>query len=322
MLIAEVPFHQIKIITGNLSGKISIVGFKAQVPSNFRLKQSQTFPENGCGMPDVIPQSQWRSGLPVPVYSRIFTEVNHLIIHHTATYNYLTNYVNVVRNIYLFHTVERGWSDIGYNYLIAPDGNIFAGRDPLQAELQDQVLGAHFCGSNSGTMGIAMIGTFTEILPTQLAIGALISLLIWKADKSILLPFNENPHPANPELPVIAGHRDGCATECPGSALYRNLPEIRIRVAENLADCNVELAQTIYPNPIQTNRFYLVWNSIQVPDIQIYDVRGLRLDHYSIRVNEHLIEVIFPQIPASGLYLIKVEGSGASFSGKLMVSGS
>jgi hypothetical protein len=132
----------------------------------------------------------------------------------------------VVRNIYLWHTQTNGWSDIGYNYLIAQDGTIFKGRDPGEGE-QDSVRGAHFCGKNTGTMGISLLGTYTDVAPTDTTVASLLKLMAWKVNKDELDPLAFKPHAANPVLGVIAGHRDGCATECPGDKVYEKIPTYR-----------------------------------------------------------------------------------------------
>ena len=88
-------------------------------------------------------------------------------MHHSAGSTFDTNYTAVVRSYYLLHTEVNGWDDIGYNYLIARDGSIFAGRDPQNRTgvAQDNVHGAHFCGKNDYTMGICVIGDFTSQAP-------------------------------------------------------------------------------------------------------------------------------------------------------------
>ena len=66
------------------------------------------------------------------------------MVHHSAGSNTNSNYTQVVRDIYLYHTQVNGcWSDIGYNYLVAQDGSIYNGRDPGALE-QDDVLGRSF----------------------------------------------------------------------------------------------------------------------------------------------------------------------------------
>lgn len=54
-------------------------------------------------------------------------------------------------DIHRWHT-ERGWSGIGYHYVICIDGEIQRGR-PEYWE------GAHCAGENANSLGICMIGT-------------------------------------------------------------------------------------------------------------------------------------------------------------------
>ena len=194
---------------------------------------------SGCSKPEMIDQSVWREGLPEPDYERIVHEVHNIIIHHSATSNDLTDFTNVVRNIYLSHTLVNGWSDIGYNYLIAQDGTTFKGRDPGVYE-QDNVMGAHFCSSNSGTMGICILGNYMEISPTQESMGALVNLLAWKTARDSLNPYGIYPHPLNSQLHVIAGHRDGCSTLCPGDSLYDELKYVRDETGLMLKGCGYD----------------------------------------------------------------------------------
>jgi hypothetical protein len=190
-----------------------------------------------CELADVIPQSEWRAGLAAPNYNRSFTEVENIIVHHSAGSNNATDFVQVVRDIYIYHTESNGWSDIGYNYLIDPEGSIYAGRDPADGE-QDKVRGAHFCASNSGTMGICLMGNYQEIQPTDTTYGALKNLLSWKISKEDQLSATGiHPHPLNNNLPQIAGHRDGCSTLCPGQFVYDQLPTIREQVEAIVMSC-------------------------------------------------------------------------------------
>ena len=58
-----------------------------------------------------------------------------------------------------------GWSDIGYNFLIGEDGNVYEGRG------WDR-LGAHSGSANSVSLGYSVIGTFTNSLPNAAALEA------------------------------------------------------------------------------------------------------------------------------------------------------
>jgi hypothetical protein len=182
-------------------------------------------------MPAVIPQSQWRMGLNPPKPGPVATHTRHAIVHHSAGNTNESDFVKVVRSYYLLHTEVNGWDDIGYNYLIASDGSIFAGRDPqgLAGVKQDNVRGAHFCGKNEYTMGVCIIGDYTQVQPPFPAVNSLCRLLAWKMQEDGLIPFDSARHP-NPNggfLGTLAGHRDGCSTECPGDKVYAQVEAIR-----------------------------------------------------------------------------------------------
>jgi len=199
-------------------------------------ERSRKSANNDCFIePESIAQSTWRAGLDAPSFNRSFTDVNHLIIHHSAGSNTNTNYEQVVRDIYIYHTEVNGWSDIGYNYLIAQDGTIFKGRDPGSGE-QDDVRGAHFCGKNTGTMGVCLLGNYTTFSATDESIESLMNLLSWKLDKNGLNAFESFDH-NNVDLGSIVGHRDGCATECPGTTVYSQIEQFKQRINTQVEAC-------------------------------------------------------------------------------------
>jgi len=188
-----------------------------------------------------IDPETWRAGLPAPNYTRTLTNETHYIVHHSAGSNSNTNYTQVVRDIYLYHTEVNGWSDIGYNYLVAQNGDVYVGRGIQIVELSDQtyrydaVLGAHFCGSNSRTMGICLLGNYETTNPADPGISSIISLITFYGLRKGLHPF-ENASHALGNLSTISGHRNGCSTLCPGESLYNLLPDIRSQVSDFI-DC-------------------------------------------------------------------------------------
>jgi hypothetical protein len=230
------PIDKFYFHPGAVDKPVNFLFIDARMSDEVPQKPAAKKKSAGCSEPVMTDQSEWRAGLDPPDYIRIETQVHNLIIHHTAGSNTDTNYVQVVRNIYIYHTQGRGWSDIGYNYLIAQDGTIFKGRDPEPYE-QDNVVGAHFCAANSRTMGVSLLGTYTDIAPPDTVIQSLVQLLTWKSGKDSLDPIGTSPHALNFTLDVVSGHRDGCATECPGSALYLLLPEIRNNIYDLFNDC-------------------------------------------------------------------------------------
>ena len=52
---------------------------------------------------------------------------------------------------------RNGWNDIGYNYLVDKYGRIFEGRG---GGLIQNVIGAHAQGFNTGSVGVAVLGTY------------------------------------------------------------------------------------------------------------------------------------------------------------------
>ena len=193
--------------------------------------------ENDClDIADAIPQSAWRAGLPDPNYTRSFHEVTHHIVHHTAGSNSNTNYVQVVRDIYLYHTEVNGWSDIGYNFLVAQDGTLFEGRDPGGSMSEFDVRGAHFCAKNTGTLGIALLGNYELTHPSEEMIARLVRLLSLSLSQLDIHPESTADH-RGLALRAISGHRDGCSTLCPGAHVYSILPDIRSAVLSATQDC-------------------------------------------------------------------------------------
>ncbi|MDX2033223.1 MAG: N-acetylmuramoyl-L-alanine amidase [Blastocatellia bacterium] len=181
--------------------------------------------------PPIVSRTEWGcpDGQITTHGSLSYTTVTHLIVHHTATGNDApgNDWAAVMRSIWNFHIFTNGWADIGYNYLIDPNGVVYEGRAG-----GDNVQGAHFSGVNGGTMGVSMIGTFTDVAPPEPALASLRKILAWKADQRGIDPAAKSLHAASGRmLDNISGHRDGPgSTECPGNALYPLLSAVRTGV--------------------------------------------------------------------------------------------
>ena len=190
--------------------------------------------------PPVVTRTEWGcpDGQITTHGSLSYTTVTHLIAHHTAMGNETpgSDWRAIVRSIWNFHVFERGWADIGYNYLIDPNGVIYEGRSG-----GDNVIGAHFSGVNAGTMAVAMLGDFSNAAPTTEALNSLKKILAWKCDQRGLDPAGRSLHIASQlDLNTISGHRDGPgATECPGDSFYPMLPVIRVEVRNLLSSAGV-----------------------------------------------------------------------------------
>ncbi|MBM4414258.1 MAG: N-acetylmuramoyl-L-alanine amidase, partial [Chloroflexi bacterium] len=144
------------------------------------------------------------------------------------------NWAASVLGIWRYHAMQLGWCDIGYHYLIDPNGVIYEGRYTGVRDDGNVIDGAHALGHNRSTIGIAFMGNFQSVEPTTAAIQALDNLLGW-IGSSKNISFNTEQFYAykNKTLNTIVGHRDIGSTICPGNMLYAKLPEIRQRAAQN-----------------------------------------------------------------------------------------
>ena len=74
-------------------------------------------------------------------------KINEIIIHCSATREGQEISVDTIRQ---WH-IRRGWSDIGYHFVIYLDGSVHEGR-PLER------IGAHTIGHNRNSIGVCYIG--------------------------------------------------------------------------------------------------------------------------------------------------------------------
>jgi hypothetical protein len=106
----------------------------------------------------------------------VYFKVGRIVIHHTASTPTLTPAV-AIRATYLYHTYSRGWGDIGYNYLVDQNGNIYEGKAG-----GDETQGYHAFGSaNRMSLGISLVGDFTTYAPPIAQQTALKKLMAEKA---------------------------------------------------------------------------------------------------------------------------------------------
>ena len=120
-----------------------------------------------------------------------------LVVHHTRTVNEDPSPAATMRAIYRFHADVRGWGDIGYHCVVAPDGRVFAGRADGG---RPGVVAGHALGHNTGTEGIAVLGNFEEALPTPEAWRSLVALLAAPVPGA-------RPRPPRPQRPARPGRR-------------------------------------------------------------------------------------------------------------------
>ena len=198
--------------------------------------------------PTVLSRGAWGADPTYMTWAPQFYATKKLVVHHTDTSDDYTDRAGAeaqIRSIYYYHSVTQGWGDIGYNFLIDKFGNVYEGRysrdyagaNPTGDDTSGRgVTGAHTGGWNSGTVGIALLGTMTTHDATPAARQALERLLAWEASRNGIDPQATGPF-VNPVSGAtittanIAGHRDYAATACPGDTFYPTLPAIRTGTA-------------------------------------------------------------------------------------------
>ena len=78
-------------------------------------------------------------------------QINSIIIHCSATKPSMNVGVDEIRD---WHQ-DRGWSDIGYHWVIRRDGTVEKGRP-------EYIAGAHARGHNQDSIGICLVGGINE----------------------------------------------------------------------------------------------------------------------------------------------------------------
>ncbi len=228
-------------------------------------------------LPSFVSRVGWNC--PQAPWIPLTTTVTHLIVHHAAGTNVSSDWGAVVLGIWNFHTGTNGYSDIGYNWLVAPNGVLYEGRYNSSTS---NIQGAHFCGTNQNTMGVCMLGDYTNISITAAARTTLVQVLGWKACERAIDPLATSFH-ANSGLTInnISGHRDGCATQCPGNTFYPDLPGVRIDV-KNYIDGLTPVTIidgleefSISPNPVSQSAFIkLKFNTTKEMQYRILSADG------------------------------------------------
>ncbi|XP_053278202.1 peptidoglycan recognition protein 5 isoform X2 [Pleuronectes platessa] len=104
----------------------------------------------------IVSRAQWQAA-PPKQRERLKSLARRVVIHHTATPSCrgLKKCKEQIFSIQRGHMTERGFSDIGYNFLVEGGGIVFEGRGW-------GVVGAHSKGNNHDSLGIAFIGNFNR----------------------------------------------------------------------------------------------------------------------------------------------------------------
>jgi len=217
-----------------------------------------------ASIPTIITRTQWGADESIKSWEADYPkssdnqtdyQVKKIVVHHTASVQLPQDtdgtgqYKSKIRDIYKFHVFNAGWEeypgssqrgfgDIGYHYIVDPNGNIYQGRSGGNG-----VVGAHVYGFNKETIGIALLGTYgakingvfisQEITPK--AKESLEKLVGWLAalnkielsQKTEICGVNQSGASVCKNVFGVVGHRELGQTLCPGDDLQTAITEIR-----------------------------------------------------------------------------------------------
>ncbi len=161
----------------------------------------------------VIPRTNWAAYGPNVRLADPMVRVERITVHHDGmppatlrTQNAVASRIEQIRRGHR----RNGWADIGYHYIVDPQGRVWEGR-PIALQ------GAHVKIANPRNMGILVLGNFEVERPTEQATSAV--------ERFIVEQMRLHRVPAS----QIYTHRELAATACPGRNLQRLMVSARSR---------------------------------------------------------------------------------------------
>jgi hypothetical protein len=162
----------------------------------------------------IVARSQWtRSGIARPSEANAMNGISRITIHHDAIVSTdLRSGSDVARRIESIRRshVQRGWADIGYHYVIDPQGRVWEARTTAKQ-------GAHVEDNNEHNLGIVVMGNFNVHAPSPQATVAV--------DRFVALQMNRY----NVPLSRVYTHQELKSTACPGNRMQRFMNSTRGR---------------------------------------------------------------------------------------------
>lgn len=187
--------------------------------------------------PHIRRRTEWGAqpfrGTPIPLNRPSY---DYMTLHHTAGFaaTTLAEGLEQVRRIQDFHQNGRGWSDIGYQFLMDQEGRLYQGRPFLNESAPfDQgprlAHGAHAGGANTGNIGISLMGCYH---PPE-GVGCR-DEMTFSAIDSLVVTFGFMSERYDVPPDNMRGHRDFGSTACPGDNNYQMLSDFMLQVEDLL----------------------------------------------------------------------------------------
>ncbi|WP_010532501.1 N-acetylmuramoyl-L-alanine amidase, partial [Brachybacterium squillarum] len=192
----------------------------------------------GVGAPLVVMRDTWGANESLTSGSpRYASGLKAAVLHHSGGYNSYTaaEVPGLLRGYLAYHTQTNGWADLGYNALVDRFGTIYEGR---AGGLERHVIGAHATGSNTGTVGVCMIGNHSSSSASSKALNAVAYIMAWKLGGAYVFDVDDRVTIDSKSQRRVFGHRDAASvsTACPGGAAYSQISGLRDLVQQRLDD--------------------------------------------------------------------------------------
>ncbi len=163
------------------------------------------------GVPVVSRASWTRHGL-VSRNVRAMDGVKQITIHHEGwkpvTFSDAATTFDRIEQIRQVHTRDRGWSDIGYHYVIDRAGRVIEGRSAAYQ-------GAHVSENNPHNLGVLVLGNFDRQRPTAAQLASLS-----RFTKALTVS-------QRVAATRVRTHREIKPTVCPGRYLQASIDQLR-----------------------------------------------------------------------------------------------
>lgn len=203
--------------------------------------------------------------------------IDKIVIHHSAEDNETgKDDLTLIRGIYYYHAIVRGWGDIGYNYIVGQRGQIYEGRAGW-----DYVAGAHALWNNKSSVGISIMGNFQSdhlVSEQETTLKNLIEHLSKKYGIDIQktsVGHRECPSNGTQACTLIQDyqtynllwHKEVGYTSCPGSNLVSTLWDIRKNATYTIGLTPIEnpKANSIPTQNISLNKWPIVKIKLSYP---------------------------------------------------------
>jgi hypothetical protein len=153
----------------------------------------------------LVTRDQWGSE-PQPLPDSRKHTPKYVTIHHAGViYKPGTDPAKFIKNMQGWGQTDKGWPDLPYHFLIAPDGRIFEGRDMAYEPDTNTKYPVQ------GHIGVELMGDFNQQRPSPQQLDSCARIVAWICDQKHI------------DVSQIATHKDVAPgqTSCPGDDFYR-----------------------------------------------------------------------------------------------------